>query len=119
MKSSIAHRRTVAARYTAGLAGSQQLRPLAEPPGCVSNFYKYIAVLDPGMDRAWFKEQLATRHDVRLSGEVYDLPLHMQPILEEYALAQSLPVSEDMCSRHICLPRHADMRAAEVAAART
>ena len=77
--------------------------------GCVSNIYKYIAVLDPGIDRAWFKEQLATRHDVRLAGEVYDLPLHLQPILEEFALGQSLPVAEDACARHVCLPVHSDM----------
>ncbi len=113
MTSSIARRREVAARYNAGLAGLSGLRPLAEPAGCVSNIYKYIAVLDPGIDRAWFKEQLATRHDVRLAGEVYDLPLHLQPILEEYALGQSLPVAEDAL-RPSCLPpgplRHARRR---------
>ncbi len=114
MNQAIARRREVAARYHAGLAGVPTVRPLAEPPGCVSNFYKYIAVLDHGIDRAWFKEQVATRHDVRLSGEVYDLPLHMQPILEEYSLGQSLPVAEDICARHICLPVHSDMRDDEV-----
>jgi len=82
MNESIARRREVAVRYNAGLADVSGLRPLAEPPGCVSNFYKYIAVLDHGIDRSRFKEQLAATHDVRLSGEVYDLPLHMQPILQ-------------------------------------
>ena len=114
MTESIARRREVARRYDAGLAGIAALRPLAEPPGCLSNFYKYIAVLDRNIDRKWFKEQLATRHDVRLAGEVYDLPLHMQPILEEFSLGQSLPVAEDMCSRHVCLPVHSDMRDDEV-----
>jgi dTDP-4-amino-4,6-dideoxygalactose transaminase len=71
-------------------------------------------VLDPAIDRAWFKEQVATRHDVRLAGEVYDLPLHLQPILHEYALRESLPIAEDMCNRHICLPVHSDMRDDEV-----
>src|SRR6185437_15189770 len=114
MAASIERRREVAARYNAGLADVAGLRPLAEPPGCVSNIYKYIAVLDPGIDRAWFKEQLATRHDVRLAGEVYDLPLHLQPILEEYALGQSLPVAEDLCARHVCLPVHSDMHDDEI-----
>lgn len=45
-----------------------------------------------------------------MSGEVYDLPLHMQPILGEYSLGQSLPVAEEMCGRHVCLPVHSDMR---------
>ncbi len=114
MNSSIVRRREVAARYNSGLAGISGLRPLAEPAGCVSNIYKYIAVLDPEIDRAWFKEELSTRHDVRLAGEVYDLPLHLQPVLEEYALGQSLPVAEMVCARHICLPVHSDMHDHEI-----
>jgi perosamine synthetase len=114
MTEAIARRREVARRYDAGLADVAALRPLTEPAGCRSNFYKYIAVLDDGVDRRWFKEQLAARHDVRLPGEVYDLPLHKQPILEEYSVGQSLPVAQDMCSRHICLPVHSDMRDDEV-----
>ncbi len=122
MASSIDRRREVAARYNAGLAagagaagaGDQPLQPLAEPAGCVSNIYKYIAVLDPAIDRSWYRDRLATRHDVRLAGEVYDLPLHLQPIFKEYALGTSLPVAEDLCTRHICLPVHSDMRDEEI-----
>jgi perosamine synthetase len=114
MTEAITRRREVAERYDAGLAEVAALQSLSEPPGCLGNYYKYIAVLDRGIDRKWFKDQLATRHDVRLSGEVYDLPLHMQPIFEEYSLGQSLPVAEDVCSRHICLPVHSDMRDDEI-----
>ncbi len=114
MTESITRRREVAARYDSGLAEVAVIQSLQEPLGCRGNFYKYIAVLDHGIDRNWFKDQLATRHDVRLSGEVYDLPLHLQPILEEYSLGESLPVAEDMCSRHVCLPVHSDMRDDEV-----
>jgi dTDP-4-amino-4,6-dideoxygalactose transaminase len=42
-------------------------------------------------------------------GEVYDLPLYLQPILKEYALGQSLPVAEKLCARHVCQPVHSDM----------
>ncbi|WP_425559862.1 DegT/DnrJ/EryC1/StrS family aminotransferase [Kitasatospora paranensis] len=45
---------------------------------------------------------------MRLSGEVYDLPLHHQPVFAEYRDAR-LPVSEDVCARQICLPVHSDM----------
>jgi perosamine synthetase len=114
MTSSVIRRREVAARYTQGLAGLAALQPLPEPPGCRGNFYKYIAVLGAGVDRSWFAEQLSTRHDVRLAGEVYDLPLHLQPILEEYALGRHLPVAEDLCARHICLPVHSDMTDDEI-----
>jgi perosamine synthetase len=109
----IERRRQVAARYDEALAALDWLVPLTEPSGCRSNFYKYIAVLPPGADRARFKQELAGRHDVRLSGEVYDIPLHHQPVLAEFA-GRPLPVAEDMCARHVCLPVHSDMRDDEI-----
>jgi perosamine synthetase len=109
----IAHRRSVAARYDEFLAGLDGLDPLGEPPGCRTNFYKYIAVLPPGTDRAGFRRQLAERYGVKLSGEVYDLPLHRQPVFAEFA-GPPLPVTEDLCRRHICLPVHSDMTGDEV-----
>ncbi len=110
----IARRREVAARYDKALAELDGLRALAEPPRCRSNIYKYIAVLPEGMDRAAFKQEMAERHDVRLAGEVYDVPLHQQPVLAEFATGEPLPVAEDMCARHVCLPVHSDMTDDEV-----
>ena len=109
MRQFIERRRAIAATYDTGLAALGFLQPLAEPSGCVSNYYKYIALLPPGADRARFKREMADEHDVRLSGEVYDLPLHHQPVLAEYSQGQSLPVAEDICARHVCLPVHSDM----------
>jgi perosamine synthetase len=113
MTTFIAHRRGVAARYDAALAGLDGLEPLGEPPGCEGNYYKYIALLPPGADRAALKHKLASEHDVRLAGEVYELPLHRQPVFAEFA-GSPLPVAEDLCARHICLPVHSDMTADEV-----
>jgi perosamine synthetase len=110
----IARRREVAARYDAALAELGDVQALGEPAGCLSNIYKYIAVLPPGADRTAFKKELATKHEVRLAGEVYDLPLHLQPVLAPYASGEPLPVAEDMCARHICLPVHSDMTDDEV-----
>lgn len=114
MEQAIARRREVAARYDKGLAGLDGLQPLAEPAGCRSNIYKYIAVLPEGADRARFKRELAERHDVRLAGEVYDLPLHLQPVLADFAGCAGLPVAESLCARHVCLPVHSDMTDDEV-----
>jgi perosamine synthetase len=109
----IERRRQVAARYDEALAGLDGLSALGEPGGCRGNFYKYIAVLPPGADRARFKQELADSHDVRLAGEVYDLPLHHQPVLAEFA-GPALPVAEQMCARHVCLPVHSDMHDDEI-----
>jgi perosamine synthetase len=109
----VARRREVAAAYDKALAGLDGLTPLAEPPGSRGNVYKYIVLLPPGTDRARFKQEMAGRYQVRLSGEVYDLPLHRQPVLAEYA-GRPLPVAEDIAGRHVCLPVHSDMSDAEV-----
>jgi perosamine synthetase len=113
MAAAIDRRREVAARYGAALAGLDGLDPLPEPPGCRSNFYKYIAVLPAGCDRARFKKEIASRHEVRLAGEVYDTPMHQQPVFEPFA-GLALPVAEDLCARHVCLPVHSDMADDEV-----
>ncbi|HEY1618426.1 MAG TPA: DegT/DnrJ/EryC1/StrS aminotransferase family protein [Streptosporangiaceae bacterium] len=112
MASAIERRRAIAARYDAGLAGLDGLQVLAEPAGCRGNYYKYVALLPPGCDRARFKKELADLHDVRLAGEVYDVPLHQQPVLAPFAGAP-LPAAEDLCARHVCLPVHSDMTDAE------
>lgn len=108
----IADRRRIAAIYDAGLAGhagdGRRLRPLAAPPGDVCNYYKYIVVLPAGTDRAALKQALRERHRVALAGEVYEVPLHEQPVFREYAGAP-LPVAADLCARHICLPVFAGM----------
>jgi perosamine synthetase len=113
MEEFIARRRAVAARYDKALGDLDGIQPLAEPPGCRSNIYKYIALLPPGLDRARFKSELAQRFQVYLSGEVYDLPLHRQPVLAKYA-GPPLPVAEELAARHICLPVHSDMTDSEV-----
>ena len=42
------------------------------------------------------------------SGEVYASPLHEQPVFADLHHG-NLPVAEDVCRRHVCLPIHSDM----------
>jgi perosamine synthetase len=104
----IADRRRIAAVYDAGLAGLSHLQPLAVPPGGACNYYKYVAVLGSRRDRAALKQELKRRYGVSLAGEVYESPLHEQPVFREY-VAAPLPVAEDLCARHICLPVYSGM----------
>ena len=50
-------------------------------------------------------------YGVGLSGEVYELPCHLQPIFKELYnfTGGELPVAEDLCQRQICLPVFATM----------
>jgi dTDP-4-amino-4,6-dideoxygalactose transaminase len=104
----IAHRQHVAQRYDELLV-DVPVTPLAIPEGSSCNFYKYVAYLPEGVDRAELKKRLRQTHGVGLSGEVYELPLHHQPVFEPWAGDMSLPVSDEICARHICLPVSAVM----------
>lgn len=106
----IGDRRRVAAIYDKGLEGASHVRAVAVPSGAASNYYKYLALLDEGIDRAALKKILKEKHSVSLSGEVYDVPCHLQPAFAGLGYGQgSLPDAERLCSRHICLPLYAGM----------
>jgi dTDP-4-amino-4,6-dideoxygalactose transaminase len=99
-------RREVADLYDDGLAGIDGITPLTTTSE--TNYYKYLAMLDPGIDRQALKSALKESHGVSLTGEVYASPLHEQPVFAGLHEV-SLPVAEDVCRRHVCLPIHSDM----------
>jgi dTDP-4-amino-4,6-dideoxygalactose transaminase len=112
LKEFLAVRHRIAEQYTEQLQSVQALRPLVArfDPGC--NYYKYIVLLPAGSDRARVKAECKRRFGVTLSGEVYERPLHQQPVFEQLARGP-LPVAERVCASHICLPLHSDMTAGE------
>ena len=71
-----------------------------------SSWYKYIVLLPDQIDRKKLKEKMR-EHGVNLSGGVYDIPLHQQPVFS--SIEGDFPVAEDICSRHICLPIYYEM----------
>jgi len=99
----IADRQEIAAIYHRELSRMVNLAALTVPEGGNCNYYKYIAVLRERRDRKDLKALLTERYGVSLAGEVYEVPLHRQPVFEKYP-SGPLPVSEDLCARHICLP---------------
>ncbi len=107
-------RREVADQYDEALTAIDGITPLVRPPSSETNFYKYIAMLDPDIDRQDLKAALREEHGVSLSGEVYASPLHHQPVFAGLHEG-SLPVAEDVCRRHVCLPIHSDMTRDEAA----
>jgi perosamine synthetase len=107
-------RREVGTQYDEGLAGIEGITPLISVSGAETNYYKYIAMLAPGIDRQEVKAKMREEHGVSLSGEVYASPLHQQPVFAGLHDG-SLPVAEDVCGRHVCLPIHSDMTHDEAA----
>jgi perosamine synthetase len=108
----IERRQVLAARYDAALA-SLDLGTLTIPESASSNFYKYVAFLPEGVDRTLFKQHLRSEFDIGLSGEVYDTPLHHQPIFSELD-DRARPGAEWLCARHICLPLYPALSEADV-----
>jgi dTDP-4-amino-4,6-dideoxygalactose transaminase len=108
----IADRRAIAAIYDRGLQELGNLHALQVPRDGVCNYYKYIAVLNEKRDRKQLKAILREQFGVSLAGEVYEEPLHKQPVFEKYCTGP-LPISEDLCARHICLPVFSGMKETE------
>jgi perosamine synthetase len=98
----IAARQAIAKRFDAAV-DDLGLRPLPIPADAHCNYYKYIAYLPEGIERAPLKQRMREEFDVGLSGEVYDTPLHLQPVFEAFA-DRPLPGAELIGARHICLP---------------
>jgi dTDP-4-amino-4,6-dideoxygalactose transaminase len=105
----IATRNRIANIYDEGLKSIPGIATLPLPPGCRSNYYKYLALLDDSADRKPLKQTLREDYGMGLSGEVYDTPCHVQPIFAEFS-AGDFPIADDICGRHVCLPVHAAMK---------
>jgi perosamine synthetase len=106
-------RQAAAARYDSALDAMDGFERLVVPPDGRSNYYKYIVLPTVDLDRAQFKKAVKERFGVSLTGEVYEAPLHRQPVFERF-INRTLPIAEDVCARHMCLPVHSDMTDAEV-----
>lgn len=101
----IAWREGIADYYTRRLGAVAGVTPVLPHGRC--SWYKYIALLPKKVDRSKFKAA-AKERGVSLSGGVYDLPLHRQPVFEG-AVDGHFPNADDFCARHICLPLYYGM----------
>lgn len=105
-------RNRIARIYDEGLREIPALNSLPLPATSKSNYYKYIALLDASLDRGLLKKILREEYGVGLSGEVYEMPCHLQPVFAKYRDGE-FPAAVDICRRHICLPVYANMSAGE------
>jgi len=104
----IEERNRIARIFSKGLENVSTLKPLEIPKNVRHNFYKYVIFAPRGFDREALRQKLRNEYGVRLSGCVYELPCHLQPIFKELKTG-NLPVAEDLCTRHICPPIYTTM----------
>ena len=98
--------------YNEALQDAHFGKVLSVPKEGFSNYYKYVFVPNKKLDRPAFKKAFKEKTGVSLTGEVYELPLHKQPVFQVYAKGD-FPVADDLCARHICLPIFPSMTAEE------
>lgn len=110
----IEERRMLAGCYDRALAGIEGLSAFPEPPGGRGNYYKYIALLDPAIDRTTLKRRLKERHAIALSGEVYDTLCSLQPALAGRIGKVDTPTAAHFAAHHVALPIYQGLRAADV-----
>jgi perosamine synthetase len=103
IEESISRREKIAKIYDEKMRNTNKVeaRKIPEKERC--NFYKYVVYLkDPKLQREKIYEQMKELFGISLSGFVYEIPLHKQPIFENLKI--SLPNAEKLCNSHICLP---------------
>lgn len=98
----IEERNDIASFYDKVLESIPGITPLRVPDECVCNYYKYIAMIEYRRDVV--KQRLKDEWEISLSGEVYEVPCHKQPFFNNFLPQDSLPIAEDICAHHICLP---------------
>ncbi|MFQ5977041.1 MAG: DegT/DnrJ/EryC1/StrS family aminotransferase [Candidatus Heimdallarchaeota archaeon] len=103
-------RKKIAKLYDDHLPSVSGIKNLNLPADCNSNYYKYIAFLDNDIDRTQLKKELRDEFQISLSGEVYELPCHVQPVFKGLGYGEGdFPIAEEICKRQICLPLYARM----------
>lgn len=107
-------RNTIAKYYNKALKKIGEVETVKTPSNILNNYYKYIVLLEKGIDREKLKEKLRAK-GVFCSGEVYWPPLHLQPIYKKLLKTKEgdFPNAEDACKRMLCLPLYAQMTTEE------
>jgi dTDP-4-amino-4,6-dideoxygalactose transaminase len=103
----VAHRRKVAAVYDVLIEGVAT--PSTESPGTRSAYYKYPVLLPDGVDRDRVRSLMRERYGGIDCGVLYWPPVHKMPAFRDVAVGCSLPRTEDLLSRQLCLPMHAQV----------
>ena len=77
----------------------------------VCSYYK--AIITTPIDSSWLK-RYCKENGVSLTGEVYKIPVHLQPLYKEQFFYVNLPNTDYYCNHHICPPLYPELTVAEV-----
>ncbi len=106
--SRIDKRNKLVQRYVDNLKGSSYIPVLQEEGYC--SYYKMVLKTD--IDREWLRSY-CKKHNITLTGEVYNTPIHKQPLYSDYK-NNRLPVTNKVCANHICPPLYPELTEKEI-----
>tara|TARA_B100000029_G_scaffold514502_1_gene617587 strand:- start:1209 stop:2330 length:1122 start_codon:yes stop_codon:yes gene_type:complete len=106
IESFINERKKIAEIYDSFLCHEKNIRIISPSSNSRFNNFKYIIILNEA-DRESVHHSLQEL-GISMSGYVYELPLHKQPVFKPYNHI-SLPKTEYLCSQHICLPIYPEL----------
>ena len=73
----------------------------------------YKAIVISPMDGEWLKKYCKEKN-ISLTGEVYKIPVHHQPLYKEQFTSVNLPNTDYYCKHHICPPLYPELTMDEV-----
>jgi len=79
--------------------------------GGLCSYYKMI--LKTQIDRDWLKDY-CKEHGISLTGEVYRIPIHKQPLYIDEFKSITLPVTDEISANHICPPLYPELSPEEI-----
>jgi dTDP-4-amino-4,6-dideoxygalactose transaminase len=77
----------------------------------VCSYYK--AIITTPIDSSWLKTY-CKENGISLTGEVYKIPVHLQPLYKEQFFYVNLPNTDYYCNHHICPPLYPELTVTEV-----
>ena len=77
----------------------------------VCSYYK--AIVTTPIDSSWLKTY-CKENGISLTGEVYKIPVHLQPLYKEQFSYVNLPNTDYYCNHHICPPLYPELTIEEV-----
>lgn len=109
VKKRIAVRNKLARRYIALLKGSSYTPVVQEKGICA----QYKIILKTPIDTIWLKKYCKDKN-ISLTGEVYRIPIHQQPLYTTMFKGQKFPVADAIAQGHICPPLYPELTIQEV-----
>jgi len=75
------------------------------------NHYKQIIISDIKRSKI---EKFLRKKKISLTGGVYNIPLHRQPVYKNYLKCYKLPVTDYFCDKHFCPPCYPELSSNDI-----